>query len=74
MRWARSVVDAVARGGVGEGEQDPVPRVLARLEDGLGAAAELLDPRPATPLAGAQPIDEAPEPRARVGASARSAP
>ena len=62
----RSVVDAVARGGVGEGEQDPVPRVLARLEDGLGAAAELLHPRPAAPVAGAEPIDEAPEPRPHV--------
>ena len=56
----------VPRGGVGEGEQDPVPRVLARLEDGLGVAAELLHPRPATPVAGAEPIDEAPEPRAHV--------
>src|SRR5580765_7116999 len=56
----------VARGGVGEGEQHAIPRVVAGLEHGLGVAAELLHPRAAAPVAGAEPVDEAPEPRAHV--------
>ena len=58
---------AVACGGVREGEEDPITGVLAGLEHGLRAAAQLLDSGAAAPLAGAEPVDETAEARTGVG-------